>query len=226
MRRRTRPVEVKERFPSYCWDEARSILYQELEDGSEVIIFSSTEAPSDPAWRPSFSRWHRWDERYVANGRSPGVYALARFLDDEPPSGPADPLSEAVVYIGETCSRTLAIRWDEFDGSAFLERNGHSGGWEYGRRYVRAEPVTLVDPQAPSETEGSSVDENTQSDNRVRSGLYVAGFTVVARLPTAADEDAYRRGRQNAAAFIRYAERRLLWQYVLLRNACPRCNRK
>ena len=48
----------------------------------------------------------------------------------QPPSGPEDVLDERVIYIGET-GGSLKSRWDKFDGSAFRDKDGHSGGKNY-----------------------------------------------------------------------------------------------
>jgi hypothetical protein len=42
-----------------------------------------------------------------------------------------DPLVQEVVYIGETCDRSLRQRWKEFHRSAFDGKKEHSGGVTY-----------------------------------------------------------------------------------------------
>jgi hypothetical protein len=77
-----------------------------------------------------FSQWTRWTERGNLDGiNEPGVYILAHFTT--PPSGNADPQVKEIIYIGETCERTLQIRWREFDRAAFQNRDTHAGGITY-----------------------------------------------------------------------------------------------
>lgn len=50
---------------------------------------------------------------------------------NNPPEGNADPKSREVIYIGETCKRTLKKRWNEFHKAAFKGGDRHSGGKNY-----------------------------------------------------------------------------------------------
>ncbi len=84
------------------------------------------------ALRAGFSPWMRWDDRKdYEYANSPGVYVMAHFK--RVPSGPANPLSSRVVYIGET-GRTLEVRWSQFQGSA-LGGQGHGGGDTYHKKF-------------------------------------------------------------------------------------------
>jgi len=95
-------------------------------------IATGNTATSDPV--PSFkesmvqfSRWCRWAERETLDEMdAAGVYALACF-DEAPPSS-VDVLNKQTVYIGETCDNTLTGRLAQFHRSAFLQKDGHSGG--------------------------------------------------------------------------------------------------
>ncbi len=96
----------------------------------------------------SFSPWTRWRERTTLEGiQLPGLYVLAHF--ETPPSGPADPQAQQIIYVGETCDNSLIGRWREFERSPFNGKDGHSGGRTYhthfGARgeelYVSALPV-------------------------------------------------------------------------------------
>jgi len=89
-----------------------------------------------------------WADRKRIDGRTkPAVYILARF--EHPPSGTACPLTEEIIYFGETCSQTLSARWNQFNRSAFQGKFAHSGGWTYREEfgddghtlYVAAWPV-------------------------------------------------------------------------------------
>jgi hypothetical protein len=76
--------------------------------------------------RPKFSSWYRWNDRTQIDGcRLPGIYVLANW--QRAPTQAANPLSQNVIYIGETCSQSLSSRWRQFDRSARGGR-GHSGG--------------------------------------------------------------------------------------------------
>lgn len=134
--------------------------------------------------RVSFSTWTRWTERYsLPQIDQPGVYLLARFRGVPPEA--ADPLDEAVIYIGESTDRTIQNRFYEFHRSAFEAKFGHSAGWTYASCF---------------------------EDKGVR--LFVAVFPVIVEDPVV---------RSN---FIRYIERKLIWDYVRRWRRPPRCNTK
>jgi hypothetical protein len=77
-----------------------------------------------------FTEWVKWQNREeIGNISSPGVYILGNFK--RLPNGPANPVDENVIYIGETCDNTLKARWNQFHRSAFLFKEGHSGGIAY-----------------------------------------------------------------------------------------------
>ncbi|MAD80585.1 MAG: hypothetical protein CMJ50_07050 [Planctomycetaceae bacterium] len=97
----------------------------------------------------------------------------------------ACPLTEEIIYFGETCSQTLSTRWNQFNRSAFLGKDGHSGGWTYREEFG---------------DEGHS--------------LYVAAFPVDG-LPD-----------ELQPHFIRFVERKLIWEYILKWERTPVCNRK
>jgi len=85
-----------------------------------------------------------------------------------------------VIYIGESCERTIGKRLYDFDRSAFQAKNGHSAGWTYAEKFG---------------DEGQS--------------LFVSVLPVELQEP-------------GSSAFIRYAERKLIWEYVRLRGEMPR----
>jgi hypothetical protein len=71
-----------------------------------------------------------WTNRLSIQGRhSPGVYLLACFAT--PPQGPADPQSEEIVDIGETCHQSLRDRLNQFNRTAFKGKFGSSAGKTY-----------------------------------------------------------------------------------------------
>lgn len=81
-----------------------------------------------------FKKWTKWPDRgKIMNSNHPGVYLLAKFK--VPPKGNANPLDNHIVYIGETCNNTLKGRWNQFNRSAHYNRDGHSGGFTYYKKY-------------------------------------------------------------------------------------------
>ena len=136
---------------------------------------------------PRFERWVPWAKRNdTTDSGKAGVYLLGRF--EASPPEVVEPLSESVIYIGETCDQTLGKRWYQFNRSAF-EKAGHSGGWTFSARYCEN---CVVEP---------------------------VGWLYVAPLPVTIDEP-------HRSAFIRYVERRLIWEYVQKFNTLPPCNSK
>jgi hypothetical protein len=135
----------------------------------------------------SFSNWIPWDNRdSLPAVDKPGVYLLAIFPSlDDMPSGEADALAREIIYIGETCKNSLTGRWYQFERSAFLGKNGHSGGWTYREKYG-----------------------NTASQ------LYMAAFPV----------DIGNKTLQ--PLFVRYVERKLIWEYARKWGKAPSCNQK
>ena len=107
---------------------------------------------------PPFLLWTPWANRYDSKDcDQPGVYVLARF--DAAPPMTVEPISEPVIYIGETCDQNLAKRWYQFNRSAFERKEGHSGGWTFCDKYcasavaqavpwlyVAAMPVLMKEP--------------------------------------------------------------------------------
>ncbi len=96
-----------------------------------------------------FSNWTRWNNRNNLKDRKyPGVYMLAHF--NNPPNR-AGELLHQIIYIGETCNQTLRERLTQFNTSASLGAEGHSGGCNYFNTYeeirdclyVTVKPVKL-----------------------------------------------------------------------------------
>lgn len=124
---------------------------------AELPVATDSPAVVPPVVTPvtepqvQFSCWVRWVDRDGLGGKeSAGVYALACF-DGDPPST-TDILDERTVYLGETCDNSLAGRLWQFHRSAFLQKDGHSGGWSFGSRcagqgevlYVSVFPVSAL----------------------------------------------------------------------------------
>ena len=76
---------------------------------------------------PDIHGWVRWSDRGDLDCMdSPGVYMIARFESGPPES--VNPADEHVIYIGETCKRTLRKRLQEFNRAANDGVTKHSGG--------------------------------------------------------------------------------------------------
>lgn len=102
-----------------------------------------------------FSAWTRWADRASVDGIDmPGLYLLAQFK--KPPIGDTNLQAQEIIYIGETCKRTLKKRWDNFHRAAFKgKKKIHSGGETYRQEFgdkgsnlfVAAFPVSELDNQ-------------------------------------------------------------------------------
>jgi hypothetical protein len=95
------------------------------------MVRFDVDAP-EPNIAGEFTPWFPWSARLkMPDGfgghvhEYGGVYVLAHF-PGAVPSGPADFLDDAVVYVGEGAH--LMRRWYEFERSAYHGLSGHSGG--------------------------------------------------------------------------------------------------
>jgi len=104
------------------------------------------QAYSDLPEDPVFTDWVPWAKRNSIPGTdAPGVYVLAHF-DSSPPK-PSDPLSQDLVYIGETSGQTLRVRWRQFHTSATTGKHAHSGGRTYFASFGPSKlPLLYVSP--------------------------------------------------------------------------------
>ncbi|MBM3924629.1 MAG: hypothetical protein FJ320_01365 [SAR202 cluster bacterium] len=92
-----------------------------------------------------FSQWFPWQNRKSVPGSNVGgVYLIARFPSGQIPNGPANPLEENVLNIGESGGptrdgersfRCLVERWDQWDKAARTGRKGYHRG---GRRFFES----------------------------------------------------------------------------------------
>ena len=122
-------------------------------ENSRVRVIHNNDKPDLPRIR--FTIWVKWSNRLeIANIGAPGVYLLAQL--PIAPDGDANPQEKEIIYVGETCDRSLRTRWNEFHRCAFEGKSGHSGGTTYWnifggqhveRLFVAALPVsTLSEP--------------------------------------------------------------------------------
>jgi hypothetical protein len=88
--------------------------------------------PPKPNVVTTFSPWFEWGARTtMPDGYGGylheygGVYLLAHFAK-RPSLGAANILDDSIVYVGE--GSLLVRRWNQFERSALLGSNGHSGG--------------------------------------------------------------------------------------------------
>lgn len=92
---------------------------------------------------PKFRKWVKFAHYKELGCLSlPGVYVLAHF--SSPPENEICIYANHTVYIGETTSQTLSKRLYQFGRSAFLKKNGHSGGHTYSRVFWDNKPLNEV----------------------------------------------------------------------------------
>ncbi|MEZ8021412.1 hypothetical protein ACED63_23680 [Vibrio splendidus] len=92
---------------------------------------------------PKFSQWVKFAHYKEMDCLSlPGVYVLAHF--SSPPENDTSIHASYTVYIGETTSQKLSSRLYQFGRSAFLKKNGHSGGHTYSRIFLDNKPLNEV----------------------------------------------------------------------------------
>lgn len=85
---------------------------------------------------PDFSIWQKFDDfRKDDISQLPGVYILAHY--DKVPRGIPITTSPKIIYVGETTKQKLTKRLYDFERSAFLQVNGHSGGWTYSDKILK-----------------------------------------------------------------------------------------
>ncbi len=91
---------------------------------------------------PKFSQWVRFAHYKELGCLSlPGVYVLGHF--SSPPENDTGINTSHTIYIGETTSQKLSTRLYQFGRSAFLKKNGHSGGHTYSRVFLDNKPLPL-----------------------------------------------------------------------------------
>lgn len=90
-----------------------------------------------------FTPWAPWPHRdLVKNAHLPGVYLLAQ-RDTAPPPR-VDPLSQDIIYIGETTEGSLTGRWQQFHRAAFQGKPGHTAGLIYHDTFPSDETALYV----------------------------------------------------------------------------------
>lgn len=103
---------------------------------------------------PVFTSWKPWAQRgNIGNAGGPGVYLLAHIPQGQVPAGPASPLDEHIVYIGETHRQTLGRRWSDFDRSARTGNRGHAGGRTYHKRFGTIQGNLYVAAYTPEQSD-------------------------------------------------------------------------
>lgn len=166
----------------------------------------------------AFSHWTRWTERLSLEGiEFPGVYLLAHI--DAIPAGPANPQEEQIFYIGESHDGSLRRRLESFDRilSSGGGRGRHSGGKTYLKAFgTQKDNIHVaVFPVRPDSTLQKTVEEFieikqmkiNQSDRK--------------RLIKEVRKEYDKLG----PLFIKYVERKLIWEYACRWKAAPKCNR-
>ena len=83
-----------------------------------------------------FSSWCPWaDRKALAHLDAPGVYLLAHFSGNPPKKVAAN--QKQIIYVGETCDRSIGKRLALFNISASTGKRAHSGGRTYHKRFQR-----------------------------------------------------------------------------------------
>ena len=136
----------------------------------------------------NFSKWGKWSTRERINGiKNPWIYILAIF-NEKVNINNINLTDKNIIYIWETCNQTLKQRLLQFNKSAFENKPWHSWGWSYSDKY------------------NSNFDKN--SDN-----LYLSICPITDDLLPASDvEDK----KILLDSFIRYIERKVILEYVLI----------
>ena len=81
-----------------------------------------------------FSSWCPWaDRKALAHLAAPGVYLLAHFSGNPPKEAAAS--QKQIIYIGETCNRSIGKRLTLVNKSASTGKRAHSGGRTYHKRF-------------------------------------------------------------------------------------------
>lgn len=88
----------------------------------------------------SLTKGFPFDEfRNIKGVDKPGCYLLAHF--EKKPEQANVGMTDNIVYIGETTRQTIGTRLAQFERSAFMRKNGHSGGWTYSKLFLGAQRV-------------------------------------------------------------------------------------
>lgn len=171
----------------------------------------------------TFSEWYAWEKRREHPARNlPGIYLIARFVDQPPPKGSANPLDSNVIAIGET-SHNLAQRWREFEKAAFGQGGFHSVGTRYRNKgfpreglFVAATGSSPLHWAAP----GSRTDDELAE---LIGGSTTASDARKLRRWLERDAPRHDKGPLNTA-WVKFVERKLLLEYVLVHKRLPECS--
>ncbi len=133
-----------------------------------------------------FSKWHPLADHAELDTAldSPGIYVLIDKKNLKANSRVS--VNHPLLYIGETCSRTLRKRLQEFCKAGFEKQKNHSGGMTFKSLF---------------------------SKKLAASQVYVSVLAVNKKEP-------------QASAYIRSLERLMIWEYVCIHDALPKCNSK
>ena len=158
-----------------------------------------------------FTRWASWANRNSLTDKDKsGVYLVATF-EDRLPAGPADPLEESIVYIGESSEGRFQSRWRAFARSASGVSTRHRGGRRYREKFGGDLSVLYV---------------STLSSEGLMKGLVgldtcpLLGIDPGHAKPGITDESL----PEINSPLIKYIERRLILLYALTHGHIPPCN--
>ncbi len=143
-----------------------------------------------------FSPWIAWSKRKsFEKGNSSGVYLLAHF--ETVPEGPADPQSIEIIYIGETTKGSISKRW----------REGRKKLLDISKDnlYVAAFLVNNIELKEKVENDVDEFFKQRQKNGR-------RNPTIVDRKHLVKEE--LKKRDMLTQTFIKYVERKLIWEYV------------
>jgi hypothetical protein len=176
----------------------------------------------------AYSEWHPWlDRNKIPQINLPGIYLLARFTDGCP-DGPADPLCSGIVVIGET-RRSLRGRLKQFHDAAFGNGGPHGVGKRYSQKTylnsLEALYVAILPVSPLNWAYWMSMEDEELAHRFSLSSQNVISIEDIKRFKKWYEQDASAqvKGKLNGA-WIKYIERKLLMDYILLHGELPECN--
>lgn len=162
----------------------------------------------------SFSPWESWNNRNSLPGKNkPGVYLIGRFTPS-PTSGPADPLDEHVVYIGESAGGRIQSRWRAFGRAAFEGKGRHLGGIRYRQKFEGDPSVVHVSILLDEEIVKEFLEPGKCS--------FIDNITNDVKVTDAIELDVLLHEIDDL--LIKYVERRLILLYSIAHGNRPPCN--
>ncbi|MBI5038674.1 MAG: hypothetical protein HZC13_02745 [Nitrospirae bacterium] len=152
-----------------------------------------------------FSPWIAWNKRNSLKNSDPwGVYLLAHF--DNVPEGSADPQSVETIYIGETTKGSFSKRWRGRKKLIDISKdNLHVAIFPVSNMELKKEVENAVDEFLKQRCKKSG------KDTTIRKVLI---------------KNELKERDILTQTFIKYVERKLIWEYVKLWGKRPALNKE